>query len=86
VACHRVQDAVALNADSQLAVRQHFVTIQGGAGESVVEQTRSQLSRTPSKIHAAVPTLGRDTFEILEGTLGYDSERISELVIAGVIG
>ena len=89
VACHVVQDAAALASDPQLLVRRHFVTIQGAAGESaesVVEQTRSLLSRTPSRIEAPVPTLGRDTFEILEGTLGYDSERISELVIAGVIG
>jgi crotonobetainyl-CoA:carnitine CoA-transferase CaiB-like acyl-CoA transferase len=50
-----------------------------------VENTRSILSRTPSRVGEGVPTLGRDSFEVLEGVLGYDGERIAELVIAGVL-
>ena len=86
VACHRVQDAAAAFADPQLAARGHFVPIEGGGVNSIIEDTRSKLSRTPAKLRLGLPTLGRDNFEILDEVLGYDGEKITELVIAGVLG
>jgi crotonobetainyl-CoA:carnitine CoA-transferase CaiB-like acyl-CoA transferase len=85
IACHRVLDSAALLADPQLRHRGHFVEIGGTEEPSVVEGPRSQLSRTPGVVRRGVPTLGRDNFEVLEEVLGYDGDRISELVIAGVL-
>jgi benzylsuccinate CoA-transferase BbsF subunit len=85
VACHRVQDSAAVLADLQLAARGHFVPIEGAGLNSIVENTRSKLSRTPSEIRRDLPTLGRDNFEVLEKVLGYDGEKIAELAIAGVL-
>ena len=85
VACHRVLDSAALIADPQLIARGHFVDLEGGGMKGVVENTRSKLSRTPGKVRHSIPTLGRDNFEVLEEVLGYDGDRISELVIAGVL-
>jgi len=85
VACHRVQDSAAVHADLQLAARGHFVPIAGPDLNSIIENTRSKLSRTPSEIRRDLPTLGRDNFEVLEKVLGYDGEKIAELAIAGVL-
>ena len=93
IACHRVQDSAAAVGDPQLAARGHFVTLRGDGrgGESdaapytVVEDTRSKLSRTPAKIRRGIPTLGRDNQEILAEVLGYDDDKITKLAIAGVL-
>ncbi len=44
-----------------------------------------QLSRTPARIDWGGPTFGQHNMEVLEGILGYDGDRIAELVIAGAI-
>ncbi len=43
------------------------------------------LSRTPATIRRDSPDLGEHTGEVLKERLGYDDERIAELVIEGVI-
>lgn len=85
VACHLVQDSAAAFADPQLAARGHFVSIEGGGVKSIIEDTRSKLSRTPARLRLGLPTLGRDNFEVLDKVLGYDGEKIAELVIAGAL-
>jgi crotonobetainyl-CoA:carnitine CoA-transferase CaiB-like acyl-CoA transferase len=85
VACHLVQDAAAAFVDPQLKARGHFVPIEGGGVNSIIEDTRSKLSRTPAQLRMDLPTLGRDNFEVLDKVLGYDGEKITELVIAGVL-
>jgi crotonobetainyl-CoA:carnitine CoA-transferase CaiB-like acyl-CoA transferase len=85
IACHRVLASDGAVADPQLSARGHFVAAAGGGVTSVVEATRSQLSRTPAVVCDSLPILGRDSFEILEGVLGYDADRIAELAIAGVL-
>ena len=85
IAAHRVADSAACLADPQLQARGHFVEIGDEGQPSVVEDTRSRLSRTPARVGRSVPTLGRDNHEVLEQVLGYDGERIAQLVIAGVL-
>ena len=73
-----------------MQARGHFVTLRGegpqGEGQhTIVEGTRSLLSRTPAQIRYGPPTLGRDNQQVLEKVLGYDTDRITELVIAGVL-
>lgn len=85
VACHVVQDSIAACADPQLAARGHFVRIESGGAYTIVEDTRSKLSRTPARIQRGVPTLGRDNWEILTELLGYDEAQVAELAAAGVL-
>ncbi len=85
VPAHRVLDSQGLAEDPQLRHRGHFVPIEGPNGPTVVEASRSRLSRTPARVPTAFPSLGADNFEILGEVLGYDDERIAELVIAGVL-
>lgn len=85
VACHRVQDTTAAVADVQFAARGHFVPLAGPESNSLIEDTRSKLSRTPAEIRHDLPTLGRDSFEVLAQVLGYDDDKIAELAITGVL-
>jgi crotonobetainyl-CoA:carnitine CoA-transferase CaiB-like acyl-CoA transferase len=85
VACHRVQNSDAAYADPQLRAREHFVRLESGEAYTVVEGTRSKLSRTPACIRRGVPTLGRDNWEILTELLGYDEARVAALAAAGVL-
>jgi len=85
VACHGVQDSAAACRDPQLLARGHFVRLASGEAYTIVEDTRSKLSRTPARIRRGVPTLGRDNWEILTDLLGYDEARAAELSSAGVL-
>jgi crotonobetainyl-CoA:carnitine CoA-transferase CaiB-like acyl-CoA transferase len=85
IACHRVQNSAAACSDPQLQERGHFVRLESGETYTIVEDTRSKLSRTPAQIRRGVPTLGRDNTEILTELLGYDEARMTELAIAGVL-
>lgn len=86
IAAHQVQDGAACSADPQLAARGHFIEIGNDDERTLVESCRSKLSRTPARVLPGRPTLGRDSNEVLEEVLGYEGERIVELVIAGVLG
>ncbi len=85
IACHTVQDSPAACADPQLQARGHFVRLESGEAYTIVEDTRSRLSRTPARVRRGVPTLGRDNWEILTGILGYDEARVAGLAAAGVL-
>lgn len=85
IACHQVQDSPAACADPQLQARGHFVRLASGEAYTIVEDTRSKLSRTPARVRRGVPTLGRDNWEILTDLLGYDEARVAELAAEGVL-
>ena len=75
-----------LYADPQFAHRGHFVQIPHPTYEkTTVEGSRFRLSRTPARIERSAPTFGRDNQYVLEALLGYNEERISELVLAGAL-
>jgi crotonobetainyl-CoA:carnitine CoA-transferase CaiB-like acyl-CoA transferase len=65
--------------------RRHFVRLESREAYTIVEGTRSKLSRTPARIRRGVPTLARDNHEILADLLGYDQARMTELALAGVL-
>jgi len=48
----------------------------------VVEGPKYRLSRTPSTVGPA-PTLGQHTSHVLTELLGYDEEKMIELLISG---
>ena len=59
--------------------------LESGDAYTIVEDTRSRLSRTQARVRHGVPTLGRDNGEILTEVLGYDGARVAELAAAGVL-
>lgn len=83
IPAHGVLDSPGLVADPQLNARGHFV--ECGAGGAIVESSRTKLSRTPARIRDGLASLGRDNHAVLSGILGYDDDRIGELVLAGVL-
>ncbi len=83
VAAYRVQNAPEAATDPQLAHLGHFVEVAHPThGTTVVEGVRARLSRTPGRVTDSGPPVGHHAFEVMEGILGYDVDRISEIAIA----
>ena len=71
--------------DPQLVHREHFATVpHASLGEVTIEGPRYHLSRTPA-IAGAPPTMGQHNTEVLTDILGYDDERMVELLISGAL-
>jgi crotonobetainyl-CoA:carnitine CoA-transferase CaiB-like acyl-CoA transferase len=86
VPAHRVQMSGDLAEDPQLQHRRHFREVAHMThGTMWVEGTRFQMSRSVDDITDAGPSYGQHTFDVLEGILGYDADRIAELAVAGVL-
>ena len=86
VPAHAQTDSSEAMRDPQLLHRGHFVQVPHEIhGATVVEGSRFKLSRTPARIERAGPTFGRDNQYVLETILGYSEEKITDLVIAGVL-
>ncbi|MFT7648878.1 MAG: crotonobetainyl-CoA:carnitine CoA-transferase CaiB-like acyl-CoA transferase [Candidatus Poriferisodalaceae bacterium] len=86
IPAHAVSDAADTVADPQLTHRSHYLQAPHPKhGMTWVENGNYTLSRTPSRVDWGGPTFGQHNMEVLEGILGYDGERIAELVIAGAI-
>ncbi len=86
VPAHQVQNSSHCVADLQLAHRQQFRKVpHPQVGHTWVEGSPFQLSRTPGYPEWGGPTFGQHLDEILGGILGYDSDRIADLVIAEVL-
>jgi len=87
IAAHPVQSSRDCFADPQLRHRGHFVELEHPVyGKTIVEGSRTVLSRTPAAVRRAAPTLGRDNQYVLGEILGYDEQRIGDLVVSGVMG
>jgi crotonobetainyl-CoA:carnitine CoA-transferase CaiB-like acyl-CoA transferase len=87
VPAHLVQSSRDCFEDPQLRHRGHFVELEHPVyGTTIVEGPRVALSRTPGEATRAAPTLGRDNDYVLRTILGYDEARVTDLVVAGVMG
>jgi crotonobetainyl-CoA:carnitine CoA-transferase CaiB-like acyl-CoA transferase len=81
-----VQNSPECVRDPQLRHRGHFIPLPHPAkGRTVVEGSRFRLSRTPARIEGPAPAFGLDNQWVLSELLGYDEQRIAELVIAGAL-
>jgi benzylsuccinate CoA-transferase BbsF subunit len=81
-----VQSSPDLCADPQLEARGHLVSLRHPElGATSVEGPRVVLSRTPGRVQLDAPTLGRDNLHVLQHVLGYDEDRITALVAAGLL-
>ena len=86
VPAHHVQNSPEVIADPQLLHRDHFHEVPHATyGHSWAEQYGFRLSRADGTPRAAGPPWGEHNFEILTELLGYDTDRIAELAIAGVL-
>jgi benzylsuccinate CoA-transferase BbsF subunit len=86
VAAHVVANSAEFVADPQIDHRGHFVEVtHAKQGTTVVEASRFRLSRTPATFTHGGPTFGEHTFDILDGILGYDGDRIAELAAAELL-
>ncbi len=71
----------------QLLGRAHFATIEHPThGTTTVESARFLLSETPTCVAGPAPESGADNDHVLAQILGYDEERVTELVVAGAFG
>ena len=87
VPAHLVQSSRDCFDDPQLRHRGHFAELEHPVyGQTIIEGARFALSRTPGGATRAAPTLGRDNDYVLREILRYDESRITELVVAGVMG
>ena len=72
--------------DPQLAHRHHFRLVpHPHHGETFVEGPNGAYSRTAPYPAWAGPTVGQHTDVVLRDILGYDDDRMADLVIAGAI-
>ena len=87
IAASAVQDSAQLCEDPQLLGRAHFATIEHPThGTTTVESARFLLSETPTCVAGPAPESGADNDHVLAQILGYDEERVTELVVAGAFG
>ena len=83
VAASVVQTAEDLARDPQLAHLGHFFHWPHPCGrDGVIEACATRMSRTPARLNETLPSFGRDIDEVLRDILGYDDEKVAELVIA----
>jgi crotonobetainyl-CoA:carnitine CoA-transferase CaiB-like acyl-CoA transferase len=86
VAAHSLDDSADLWADPQLSHRGHFAVVDHSLhGQIVVEGPRFSISGGRVEPLAAAPTLGEHVFDVLNGILGYDADRIADLAAAEVL-
>jgi len=86
VPAHRVQNTDELLTDPQLLHRQHFRSVPHPTHGAVwVEGPHLRLHRSPGGPAWGGPTLGQHTEEVLRDLLGYDDDRITDLVLAGAL-
>ena len=81
-----VQNSPELVADPQLEHHEHLLEVphQEG-GHTVIESTRIHMSRSGPVVDTSAPTFNRDMMFALNDVLGYDDERIGELLVSGAL-
>jgi crotonobetainyl-CoA:carnitine CoA-transferase CaiB-like acyl-CoA transferase len=86
IAASAVQNAAELAVDPQLVHRGHYRELpHPEAARTVMELSRFHLSRAPARMVREPALTGADNQHVLQEILGYDDERITELVIAGAL-
>jgi crotonobetainyl-CoA:carnitine CoA-transferase CaiB-like acyl-CoA transferase len=83
VAASVVQTAEDIACDPQLDHLGHIIYRTHPCGrDGAIEACATRMSRTPARVDPTLPSFGRDMDEILKDILGYDDERIVELLVA----
>ena len=75
-----------LFADPQIRHRGYFVDLEHPVmGTVPYNGMQAIMSKTPAWLRKASPTIGEDSFFVLEEILGYSPDRTGELVAAGAV-
>ena len=83
---HQVQNSAECVTDPQLVLRRQFREVPHPIyGTTFVEGPAFTLSRTPGGPLWGGPPMGTHNQDVLGGLLGYDDDRIAELVINGAV-
>ena len=86
VPAHQVQSSSHCVIDPQLVHREQFRQVPHPLrGSTWVEGSPFRLSRTPGNPAWGGPMYGQHLPEVLTGILGYDDDRITELILAGAL-
>jgi len=73
--------------DPQLTHRGYFVELaHPEGGSTTIERSRVLLSATPARIDRPAPTMGDSIEWVMHEALGYDDDKIAELIIGGALG
>jgi crotonobetainyl-CoA:carnitine CoA-transferase CaiB-like acyl-CoA transferase len=86
IPAHQVQNSPEVIADPQLLHRDHFHRVPHDIYDHTwAEQYGIRLSRGDGTPRRAGPLWGEHNHQVLSEVLGYDDDRIAELVIAGLL-
>lgn len=81
-----VQNSPELLEDPQLNHLGHFVRLpHHEGGETAIEGSRIHMSRSKARMDTSAPTFSRDMMFVLNDVLGYDDDRLSELLVSGAL-
>lgn len=83
VPAHLVSQASDTWTDPQLTGRGQFIWVDHPTAKTVpVDNPPHLLSRSPGSYQWAGPTYGQHTYDVLQGILGYDADKIADLAAA----
>ncbi|MDH3644765.1 MAG: CoA transferase, partial [Gammaproteobacteria bacterium] len=81
-----VQNSPELLEDPQLNHLGHFVRLpHHEGGDTVIEGPRIHMSRSQPVMETSAPTFSRDMMFVLNDVLGYDDEKLGELLVSGAL-
>ncbi|MGE0623784.1 MAG: CaiB/BaiF CoA transferase family protein [Pseudomonadales bacterium] len=81
-----VQNSPELVTDPQLSHQGHFIRLpHPEGGETAIEASRIRMSRSVPVVDSSAPTFNRDMLYVLNEVLGYDDEKLGELLVSGAL-
>ena len=81
-----LQNSPELIKDPQIRHLDHFLELpHHEGGNTVIEGQRIHFSRSKTSQDTSAPTFNRDMMHVLHEVLGYEHDKIGELLVAGVL-
>jgi crotonobetainyl-CoA:carnitine CoA-transferase CaiB-like acyl-CoA transferase len=81
-----IRNGPELAADPQLEHLGHIIKLpHHEGGETAIEASRIRMSRSTPRVDTSAPTFNRDMMFVLNEVLGYDDEKLGELLVSGAL-
>jgi crotonobetainyl-CoA:carnitine CoA-transferase CaiB-like acyl-CoA transferase len=81
-----IQNSEELVRDQQLNHLGHFVELpHHEGGNTTIEAARIRMSRSQPSVDSSAPTFSRDMMFVLNDLLGYDDDKLGELLVSGAL-